>query len=218
MITKRLYALILLLLSIVASGCAGYLSKDQCLSSDWYAQGFKDGRYGKPMTALAKEKKNCAKYGVSIETNKYQQGWDKGIQEYCTEDNAHQRGLTGQELTNDCPRALKQPYVQAWHQGLEQYCSAENGFKQGRTISAYPKICGDYHMTDFTVAYRMGLATHQEMKQIKQQIRKARRNSEAMRLTSSMNLTPAEQAEIAQLSLQIDELEREYGELQHKSY
>jgi hypothetical protein len=206
------------IIALFTSGCTPYFSSNSCANHNWYAQGFKDGRYGKPLSPLSQETQGCATQSLSAHADEYQQGWNKGIQAFCTEENAHQRGLAGQELIDYCPQTLKQPYVQAWHQGLEQYCSIENGFNQGRATSAYPTICSEYHMTDFTLAYRSGLATHQEMKQIKQQIRKIRRNNKAMHLTSAANLTPTEQAEMTQLSQQLEALEQQYNQLRDEAY
>lgn len=83
-----------LLLTLVA-GCAS-MSDSQCRVADWGRVGLSDGARGEPEHRLASYTEDCGKIGVVPNAQAYRQGWDVGIQRYCTPANGWQAGLAGQ--------------------------------------------------------------------------------------------------------------------------
>lgn len=90
----RLYALCLLMLTALLGGCAS-MSESECRVADWGRVGLNDGARGEPERRLADYTEDCGKTGVVPNVQAYRQGWDTGIQRFCTAANGWQQGLQG---------------------------------------------------------------------------------------------------------------------------
>jgi len=112
--------LILGLLSLLLISCAS-LSKEECLNGDWYEIGYEDGINGKPRKRLSKHIKACAEYNVRADKNHYMQGREKGLQSYCTLENALQVGLNGETYEHVCPRRIEPTFLKKYRQGKAIY-------------------------------------------------------------------------------------------------
>ena len=73
------------------AGCAS-MSPEECRVADWAEQGYKDGRSGLTPTRITEHRKACAEVGVVPDAQRYRQGWDRGVQEYCTPTNGLAQG------------------------------------------------------------------------------------------------------------------------------
>jgi hypothetical protein len=92
-------------------GCAT-MSKDECLSGNWYDSGYRDGVAGYAATRFADHQKACAEYGVSPEPNAYFQGRDAGLQIYCDLYHAIEEGLAGRQYRGVCSGNIDAAYRQ----------------------------------------------------------------------------------------------------------
>ena len=87
--------LVVTLVLALLAGCAS-MSESQCRVADWGRVGLSDGARGEPEQRLASYSEDCGKIGVVPNAQAYRQGWDVGIQQYCTPANGWQAGLAGQ--------------------------------------------------------------------------------------------------------------------------
>ncbi|MCV2359690.1 DUF2799 domain-containing protein [Paucibacter sp. TC2R-5] len=79
------------------------MSPEECKLADWAQIGQRDGSEGKTLAQLNDRAEDCAKVGVSINTQVYQQGRDLGLRSYCRPDNAIHVGLSGGYYFGVCP-------------------------------------------------------------------------------------------------------------------
>ena len=88
-------------------GCAGGLSKDECLYADWQAIGYEDGARGAPASAVSSHRQACAKKaGVTPDMTAYLTGRDEGLREYCKPSNGFAVGSRGARYYGVCTGPL----------------------------------------------------------------------------------------------------------------
>lgn len=87
-------ALYLLLLALVLSGCQS-MSESECKVADWGRTGLNDGARGEPERRLADYTQDCGKIGIRPNAAAYRQGWDVGIQRFCTAATGWREGVDG---------------------------------------------------------------------------------------------------------------------------
>ncbi|GAB4216483.1 MAG: DUF2799 domain-containing protein [Rhodoferax sp.] len=80
--------------ALALGGCAS-MSESQCRVADWYRVGLDDGASGVEPGRVADYAEDCGKIGVRPDTRAYRQGWDQGIQSFCTPANGWQQGVQG---------------------------------------------------------------------------------------------------------------------------
>jgi len=95
------------------AGCAT-MDQGQCLAADWYDVGAKDGQNGRPQTGVSDYASDCAEYGVTVDVQSYRDGWDIGIESYCTASNGYRVGTNGMHYANSCPPNLKDKFYVAY--------------------------------------------------------------------------------------------------------
>lgn len=94
--------LVPLLLAATLAGCAS-LSQTECAGADWEQIGYRDGAAGYSARRLEAHRQACAEYGIDIDADTWQAGYDQGIDAYCTPANAVRAGLSGGGYTGVCP-------------------------------------------------------------------------------------------------------------------
>ncbi|MDD2923794.1 DUF2799 domain-containing protein [Rhodoferax sp.] len=87
-------ALTLLLLTLTLAGCES-MSESECRTADWGRVGLADGSRGETERRLADYTEDCGKIGVVPNARAYRQGWDNGIQRFCTAANGWREGVAG---------------------------------------------------------------------------------------------------------------------------
>jgi hypothetical protein len=108
------------LLSLLAlGGCAGSLSKSQCLAEDWETVGFRDGIAGAQSSALLNHQNACGKHGIVPERNAYLAGWRDGVEQYCQASNGFAVGDRGGRYGNVCPPHLQGAFLTAYRDGRQ---------------------------------------------------------------------------------------------------
>ncbi|MCV2352800.1 DUF2799 domain-containing protein [Paucibacter sp. B2R-40] len=102
MLTKLGRLALLPFFGILLSSCAT-MSPEECKVADWGQLGERDGMEGRTLGQLSDRAADCAKVGVSVNTQAYQQGRDLGLRSYCRPDNAVRVGLSGGFYAGVCP-------------------------------------------------------------------------------------------------------------------
>ena len=93
----------LLLASVMLSACAS-LTKEECLSSDWFAIGQRDGSLGLPIDWQFKRHVNaCKRVKVVPDQSLWWKGYQSGLVHYCQPLVGLQKGLKGLRYHNVCP-------------------------------------------------------------------------------------------------------------------
>lgn len=83
------------------AGCAT-LSKSQCQTGDWQQIGFGDGASGAASSRFADHQEACSEHGITVDRAQYMQGYNRGLQQYCTPSKAAEVGLAGRSYQNVC--------------------------------------------------------------------------------------------------------------------
>lgn len=103
-------------------GCAGGMSKDECLYADWRAIGYEDGARGAPASAVSSHRQACAKKaGVTPDMSAYLAGRDAGLYEYCQPSNGFRVGANGWSYHGVCTGPEQGAFVSAYQQGNQLY-------------------------------------------------------------------------------------------------
>lgn len=113
-----------LVVPCLLAGCES-MSVSECKVADWARVGYVDGAAGVAQSRLAAYTEDCGKAGVVPQANAYRQGWDTGIQRFCTAANGWREGTQG--------RSGKEAVCQgqAGFEGFARYLDA--GLKVYRT-------------------------------------------------------------------------------------
>lgn len=83
------------------AGCAT-LSKSQCQTGDWQQIGFGDGASGATSSRFADHQEACSEHGITVDRAQYMQGYNRGLQQYCTPAKAAEVGIAGRSYKNVC--------------------------------------------------------------------------------------------------------------------
>ncbi|GAA4362720.1 DUF2799 domain-containing protein [Kangiella marina] len=114
--TKLRLLLILLSAALTLTGCST-LSESECAVGNWYQIGFKDGKRGKDSDYVIEHESSCAEYGVFIDREEYEQGRQRGLDQYCVGANGYQRGSSGSYPNQSCSQRYVD-YHQSYYDGL----------------------------------------------------------------------------------------------------
>ena len=84
-------------------GCAT-LSEQECRTVNWAGLGTADGQAGRePNRRLERHHNACAKLGIVPNRELYMVGWNQGIRDYCTPEQAYSMGRRGFPHESHCP-------------------------------------------------------------------------------------------------------------------
>lgn len=109
----------------LAAGCAAVVTEDELIRAEnWYQLGFNDGKWGEkaisPPTLEARVS-NVSK-DLQPDYSQYQEGYQVGIEKYCSLDRVEQLGLEGKTDWGIC--AFRQAegglYQSFWQQGFNR--------------------------------------------------------------------------------------------------
>lgn len=92
--------LLLLSAALLLGGCAS-MSESECKVADWGRVGRDDGARGEAESRLAAYTEDCGKVGVRPNALAYRQGWDVGIQGFCTASGGWRAGSAGENAKAD---------------------------------------------------------------------------------------------------------------------
>lgn len=111
---------VVVMAALVLTGCAT-LSKDECLTADWYQIGYEDGSRGYSDARISAHREACAKHGVAPDFRMYQDGHAEGVIRFCTQRNGFEQGQRGYSYTGICPASLEGPFLDGYEAGREIY-------------------------------------------------------------------------------------------------
>ena len=100
------------LLSLLAA-CAT-MNESECRSADWFAIGETDGRGGQRSTHYEEHESACSEYGVRVDVGAYADGWETGIQQFCTRENGFNFGAEGGRYKDSCPQEYQDSFFSAY--------------------------------------------------------------------------------------------------------
>ena len=147
-----------LLVSVLLVGCAT-LNENECRSADWRELGRTDGANGYEATRLGDHVDACGKYGVSPDAAAYRSGREEGLRQYCTPENALQRGIDARGYNAVCPGESGEMFRRIYDRGtvLNQIRSDVNEIQQrldsDRQVQDQTKDLGAYKMLAQNVRY-----------------------------------------------------------------
>lgn len=108
--------------AVLLTGCAGGLSKDECLYADWRAIGYEDGARGAPASAVSSHRQACAKKaGVTPDMAAYLAGRDSGLRDYCQPSNGFSVGANGGRYYGVCTGPGEGAFVTAYQSGNQLF-------------------------------------------------------------------------------------------------
>lgn len=112
------------------NGCAA-MDQDECAVADWYEVGRTQGEQGRSPKSYKNYVEACSEFSIAVDINAYQEGWDHGIEDYCTRDNGFEVGVQGESYDNNCPHSLSDAFF--------------NAYQLGRAIRSHSERLSDLH-------------------------------------------------------------------------
>ena len=88
-------------LSVALASCTT-LSENACQEGDWAAIGLRDGTLGRAASFVDNHAKACADLGIVPDRSAWEAGRQRGLQSYCSPDNAYRLGRNGRRLSHVC--------------------------------------------------------------------------------------------------------------------
>lgn len=153
---KKLKTSVLLALAAVSlSACMPIISKQGCMTTNWYQRGVNDGSRGASAN-IAPFAEQCAKYHININTNTYYQGWRRSIRSFCTYNKGLSYGRNGRGIPSGCAGSAGQRFYQGWQEGLRNFCSYSKGLALGEAGKGAPSICHGAVAGEFNRGYQTG--------------------------------------------------------------
>lgn len=107
----------LIFVYLTLNGCAA-ISPEKCKTADWYNLGFSDGQSGLKRDRVNDYSQACAEVNINVNIQRWQAGYEKGNQMYCTPENGYRVGRAGQTYNGVC---LSEGFVKNYNKGKRQY-------------------------------------------------------------------------------------------------
>ena len=121
---------------IMLAGCAS-VSREECLAGDWVSIGQRDGAAGRVGSAqFERHVTACAKVDVTPDRAAWAQGYEAGLQRYCTPLSGLREGEAGSSYRNVCPAGTEAGFLRGHDLGLAAYRQRQRISEIEREISA----------------------------------------------------------------------------------
>jgi hypothetical protein len=122
-------------LALALSGCAT-MNRGECLTVDWRTIGYEDGVAGYAGDRIAQHRKACAKYGVTADLARYQEGRSQGLLEYCQPANGFRVGARGDGYGGICPAPVERAFFDAYSAGHQLFVLRSRVSRAERELNA----------------------------------------------------------------------------------
>jgi Protein of unknown function (DUF2799) len=109
-----------LIAAFALSGCAS-LSENECRTADWESIGYLDGTRGYNSGRIGDHVEACAKVGISPDRKLYEEGRNRGLEEFCTGRNGVRVGEQGSTYSGVCPVDLEPGFLRGYNIGRDLY-------------------------------------------------------------------------------------------------
>lgn len=166
----RTFALPLLLVALLLSGCAREpIDPFQCARPDAYAVGYQAAYLGLPTAEVDARFAQCTPRPL-LSPAAYQAGQQAGWAAYCTPARAQDLGARGVNYAiNPCPADQHTVLLAAWQAGLRTYCTPPVLFALGKKGEKKPLVChADF--SEAVATYARGAACFQASAELNQQL------------------------------------------------
>jgi hypothetical protein len=94
-------------------------NREVCNETDWFELGRRDALKGHKMEDETSISKVCRPKFSNDSRYIYQNGWNRGVVEYCSDKNAFQMGRNQQAVPQICPEPLKKDFLKSYEKGLK---------------------------------------------------------------------------------------------------
>lgn len=145
---KRVFLQPLLWLSIILLPACASLSKEECLRNDWDAIGFRDGSQGYPFARIHSHEEACSDYHIMPNISRYQNGRERGLFVYCTEEVGFREGEQGNTYQNVCSEQQEIAFMRGYFNGLDSAKNALEWDLQRKTDEVLDKSTYIARMSD----------------------------------------------------------------------
>ncbi|MCO5113034.1 MAG: DUF2799 domain-containing protein [Bdellovibrionaceae bacterium] len=116
----------------------GSLEKKECENIHWATQGFNDGAEGR-YSRLSQFLSKCATHDVSVGSDEYLEGYQKGLDKFCSEESGFSRGIQGLTPEKICEDNKK--YAISYDSGKQNYCTYDIGVKDAQNAKPARLFC-----------------------------------------------------------------------------
>ena len=139
---KQILIITSALLVLFIAGCAS-LNKDECKTADWQTIGYEDGLRGQLNLRVGQHREACAKHGVKVDLQEYNNGHEQGVVMYCKASRGYEEGLSGKNYNSVCPANLEADFLLGFYEGKEIYDIKREINKVERSINSNIKKIED---------------------------------------------------------------------------
>ena len=154
----RLIVLVLAYFSLLATlpGCTSYFVRKECEKTDWFEYGKGVAMSGNRMSGNSYVRK-CEDASTNINYTALDQGFKKGMSDYCRPEIVFATGRKGEFFAPDMCDGENVRFLKSQHQkGVSGFCQKENGEAAGASGKPYNQICPKDLETAFLPEFRKG--------------------------------------------------------------
>ncbi len=97
------------------------MTRDDCLGADWYALGLEAGSEGQGRDRFDRQHEACLQHGIATDRAAWLEGYEYGLEDFCTPANGYDQGSRGQTYQGVCPSHLEGGFLLGYQQGRTLY-------------------------------------------------------------------------------------------------
>jgi hypothetical protein len=128
-------------LIVLLSGCASYMKRQTCESTNWYDYGEKVALEGRRLSG-DQFILECKQADADVAEADLDRGFKQGMERYCLPEQAFQTGKNGHFFSEEMCTGMGLNNLRIQHHnGVLQYCDRSNGYNAGSKGAPYNKIC-----------------------------------------------------------------------------
>ena len=147
--------LAIFLLTLSLMGCASYMKRKACESTDWYQHGYQYAMQGKRLDSdpFIKE---CREVEAKMDYAAADTGFKAGMVNYCKEDNAYNKAFAGDSFNYDfCEPNSITKLKGSFLRGRDKLCNS-GAYEFGASGKVYAGQCKDNNEPPFLKKYGQG--------------------------------------------------------------
>lgn len=107
--------------AVLALAACDPISENGCRTGNWSQIGFDDGAKGRAASRLDAYAQTCQEFQIGVDRQAYQAGRQRGLQIYCTPENAYSVGRSGDRLNRVCSPAQQKAMSPAYQRGQNYF-------------------------------------------------------------------------------------------------
>ena len=105
---------------LLIQGCST-LNEKECIRGDWTNIGLNDALNGYTSARLAEHEEACIKYGIAAVESDYQQGFEKGLERFCTTERGYYFAMQGGDYKATCEGDNDKLFLAGYTPGHARY-------------------------------------------------------------------------------------------------